>query len=174
MKVEGDYNIIYPIELRQRSINRMLIGGFAFSWIMAVANFIIIETPGAQQIVLNLIFLVIPLRLLIGTLFHNGLVYQNNTLYRAKILENFVFSKKEIKVANAHDVVILRYNISTVPNWHYVKGNGLVNFTHVYEVHLLNEKHSNRNCILSFNKRVNAEKAAEFIERHSNLFYSAL
>lgn len=173
MENKENYENILPIEVNQRSINRMLIGAFSFSWVLWQIQYFIVEDWTFSQFLAWFLFLLIPIRLQLGVLLYKGLVFKDNKLYKAKLLGKFIYSKKEIQTKGASDVVILRYKVSTVPNWKYTK-QGLINFTHIYEVHFLNERHSNRNCILYFDEENNARVAAEFIERHSNLFYNEL
>jgi len=171
MEADKNYSKLLSLQPLLQERNRLMFGLFSMGLFLflTVVNlnmgFTVLST------VVYVLFLILCIFIQIQTYLYIGLGFMNEKLYKCHFLGKKIFYKKEISTANAHDVVILRFNLRQ-----YVRGTAArVSIkSHVYEIHLLNENHSNRNRIISLNNPDRAREAAGFIEQHTTLFYSEL
>lgn len=124
--------------------------------------------------VVYIFFVLLCIFLQIQTYLYIGLAFKDEKLYKCHFLGKEIFYKKELITKDAHDVVILRFKMRQSTNRRLSPSAGINLKYYIYEVHLLNEKHNNRNRIMSLDNPESAISAANFIEQHTTLFYTNL
>lgn len=100
-----------------------------------------------------------------------GLLYSNNTLYKAKFLGNWIIRKVSIKVISDHEIVLMKFNMVKTSKMGFNPATDLSNRYFTYELHILNNAHTNRNRIYSIKDKNLANKTGAFIAEHCGIVF---
>ncbi|WP_437369685.1 hypothetical protein [Maribacter litoralis] len=98
----------------------------------------------------------------------NGLAVKNNELYKADFFLGKLIFKSKVKLSDnpAFSILKLRkrqkviYSVAS-PDASY----GLIS----YDIYLLNEKHTQKKCVMSLRNEMSSKKASEFISTYTEL-----
>ncbi len=98
-----------------------------------------------------------------------GFIKIESALYRGSFFYGKLIFKKKIELSKTPKVSILSFNKVQNLAWFSAAKPNLSNSSNVFEINILNTKHTERKPILNLLKRENAEKAIEFLTSNFEL-----
>ena len=98
-----------------------------------------------------------------------GFVKINSRLYRASFFAGRLIFKTKIDISDTPNISILTFNKSQNLAWFSVAKPNLADASKVYEINILNDRHTHRKPILNLLCRKNAENAILYLSSNFEL-----
>lgn len=100
-----------------------------------------------------------------------GILKEGSNLYRGLYFKNKRILKKKIGITDKSKISILKFKRSQKMAWFSVARPDLGSEFNAYDITLLNDKHTQKERLVSLSNNDIAEKTIEFLEAHFNLTY---
>lgn len=100
-----------------------------------------------------------------------GLLKKNSELYRGLYFKNTLLLKKKINLEDKTKVSVLKFKKSQKMAWFSVAQPDMASDFNAFDITLLNDKHTDKDALVSLSCEELAKKAIEFLEAKFNLAY---
>jgi len=118
-----------------------------------------------------LVFLIFYALLVCIAFTKRGLLKYNENLYRGVYFKGKLLIKKKIDLTNKVSVAILKFKRSQKMAWFSVAKPDLSSKFNNFDITLLNQKHTNKDHLLTLFNEEHAKKAIDFLEKNFSLKY---
>lgn len=98
--------------------------------------------------------------------FKRGFYKKNSKLYKASFSRGKIIFKSKISLVNRPKLSILKFKKSHKYAWYNVANPDMASSFNAFEINILSENHTQRDCILILKNEDNANKAVEFLSNN--------